>query len=223
MLISMLDEILAEIDQLANREFGTAPRSLSFPLTKSDVHRLFTLARKLIERLQKKDRVRYALLNFYCDWTLHSKIDRSTGGSLVLARIHDVIFSHLKTTDTSSIASDLTAALSFDAVRAELNELIVWHGGRAGMVTQATWNDKVLPEFAEIVSCTPVRIDCRSESILKTIRAKPLKGTSVAEEFVLIKVPTKTLVRNAPEDKVTFCMLITTTDTTKFIVPLVRS
>jgi hypothetical protein len=219
----MTNEILTKIEQLANREIGTKPRSLPYPpLTEAEVQQLFTLTRKLIERVPKIDFDQYALIKFYCDWTLHSKIDQSAEGSKLLERIHDIIFRHLKKTDNSDLASELTTALSFDTARAELNKLIAWHGGQAEIFSQDTWNKEVLPELVEIISSSPVRINSKSITILKSIRNKPLKGTSVVKELDLIKIPSSTFNVKAPENEVMFFMCITMTDTTKLVVPLIH-
>ncbi|MFA5393812.1 MAG: hypothetical protein WC081_03475 [Candidatus Ratteibacteria bacterium] len=219
----MTSEILAKIERLAIREIGIEPRSLPLsPLTEAEVQHLFTLTRKLVERVPRIDFAQYTLINFYCDWSLHSKIDRSEAGSKILARIHDIIFSHLKKPDNSSLASGLTAALSFDVARTELNRLISWHGGRAEIFTKAIWDNEVLPNLVEIISQSPLRIGPRFAAIQKKIKETPLKGTSIVEELALIKIPSRTFNPKASEDEVTFCMRISTTDTTKFVVPLMR-
>lgn len=81
-------------------------------LGEADVQHLFTLARKLIENVPKPDRPKYALLKFYCDWTLHSEIDRSETGAEILAKIHHIFANHLKKTDNSTFSADLSYALA---------------------------------------------------------------------------------------------------------------
>src|SRR2546423_7911209 len=50
--------------------------------TDSTVHRLLALLRELLE--ERKERDKYPLLTMFCDWTLHTGLDRSKAGSGVL-------------------------------------------------------------------------------------------------------------------------------------------
>ncbi len=105
--------------------------------TESEVVHLFVLSRKLIEALggQKE---RFALLRFYCDWIVHSEIDRSAEGALIVEKLNSIVdylgkYRALEATaangtvalcDLAPIRDDLNAALSLDQVRDQLNDLI---------------------------------------------------------------------------------------------------
>lgn len=218
----MKDEIIEKIERIIIRIISARGRSLSFPLTESEVQHFFVLVRKLIEKVSKSDKNQYALINFYCDWTVHSKIDRSKEGAKILTQIHEIIFEHLKKKDNSTLASELTSALSFDLARVQLNKLISRFGGKNDIVEPSFWNKEILPILAEIISKSPLRIKSspRFFTMIQYIRSKPLKRKSVVEEIAIVKIPKKIFYSEKGNDEIIFFMLITTTDTTKFLAPL---
>lgn len=61
--------------------------------TESDTCRLFNIVRKLLEQLPKKDLRKYRQLHFYCDWVVHSLLDRNTAGAKLLERIDEIYWS----------------------------------------------------------------------------------------------------------------------------------
>jgi len=193
------------------------------PLEEAHVQHIFTLARKLIKKVTSTDRNKYSLLNFYCNWTMHTEIDESEEGALVLARIHRIILDQLKKSDNSSMADDITAALSFEQLRTELNALISACGGNHETFSQTKW-DEIIPILAEIISQCPLKIGKKKylSKIAQTIKSQPIKGTSVVEELSIIKVSSITFNPNASADEITYCFCIATTDTTKFVTPIMR-
>lgn len=210
----MTEEIIEKINSIAAR----------LSLEEAHVQHLFTLARKLIERVSVGDRPNYAVLKFYCDWTLHSEIDRSEVGALVLSRIHKIILDNLRKTDNSGMAHDLTNALSLNEARTQLNTLIFQSGGSSNVFSITKWNE-IIPILAEIISRCTLKIGSHSKllKILQLIKSQPLKGASVVEELSIVKIPGVILNPNASREEVTYYFLINTSDTTKFVVPLVKA
>jgi hypothetical protein len=190
------------------------------PLREADVHHLFALARKLIERARSP--ATYALLNFYCDWTLHSEINRSEAGGRILARLHDIIADNLKNTDNARLIAELSGALSLGDVRNELNGLIAQHTGIVETVSVARWR-MMVPILLEIISHTPLKIganNAKLKALARQIRTRPLKGESFVAELAITRVASRLLKNNAPANETTFCMMFTTSDTTKLVVPV---
>lgn len=208
-----IDEVVAKITAIAE-----VPNP-----SEANIQHLFTLARKLVERVPEADRPNYGLVKFYGDWTVHSKIDRSRIGAGVLQRVADIVFDQMKKTDTDKMVRDLTDALSFEKSRQQLNALVARFHGPADLFNADDWR-RVIPILAEIISSTPLAIakENRFKAFLNAIRAKPLKGTSVVEALELVKVPTSVFKKDAPADQITFCIKIETTDTTKIVVPLAK-
>lgn len=222
----MTNEIIDKITRIATREISARGRTLPLsPPSEAEVQHLFTLSRKLIERVPKVERSQYALLKLYCDWTLHSGIDQSKEGAKILSHIHETLIKHLNKTDNQEFSTELSAALSLDTARLEMNVLISRHGGSIETFSQATWNSEIVPVLAEIISHTPLKIGSFPwlTAILEAIKLKPLKGTSVVEELAVIKMPSQLYNDKASENEMTFCLMITTTDTTRIIAPLINS
>jgi len=207
----MKSEIIEKINSIVSRT----------PLEESHVQHLFTLARKLIEKTSEIERKHFSLLKFYCDWTLHSKIDNSKEGALIVAGIHNTMARHLKLDSNESLINDLNSVLSFSKARDQLNKLILESGGEPNLVSLEKWTE-IVAILAEIISHCPLEIgkNPRFSQILKSIHARPLKGTSGVERLSIIKIPKTTFDQTASADEITFNLLIDTTDTTKFVVPL---
>ena len=77
----------------------------------------------------------------------------------------------------------------------------------------------------EVISQTPLKIapkNARLKKLDAEIRAQPIKGTSVVEEVSVVKVASSTLKKDAPTGEITYCMQLTTSDTTKIIAPIAR-
>jgi hypothetical protein len=51
-------------------------------ITESTVHRFMSLLRELLE--ERKERNKYQLLTMFCDWALHTGLDRSKAGGMLL-------------------------------------------------------------------------------------------------------------------------------------------
>jgi hypothetical protein len=150
------------------------------PLREADVQHLFTLLRKLIERVPEAFRSRYTQLKLYCDWTMHSAIDRSLAGANILAQAQEAIVSKLE--ESRDFSDTLTAALSLDAAKDQMNELLTRFGVGA-ILSDATWQQAV-PIVAEIISHCPLKIDSKQrklEDVVKKMKARPIKGRIVEE------------------------------------------
>ena len=207
---AMNNEILYKISRL-----------LAAPMSEADVQHLFTLARKLIGRTPKGDREQFSLLKFYCDWTMHPDIDRSDTGASILADAHNIIADHLQKKDNSTLVADLTAALSLSTVRTQLNNLLMYFGG-APEVDETKWA-AIKPIIVEIIAHCPLKIDPnnrRFASILRAIQSRPLKGNSVLEQLMIVRIPSTTFNPKAPPDEITYCISLRATDTTSIIAPL---
>ena len=57
-------------------------------ISKSTVHRLMALLRELLE--EQNNQRTYPLLRMFCDWTSHTKLDRSKAGNRVLDILDDM-------------------------------------------------------------------------------------------------------------------------------------
>lgn len=208
----MTDEIIVKLDYIASHQ-----------LEEARVQHIFTLARKLIERLPDVEHINYALLKFYCDWTMHSQIDKSKEGALIISRIHDTILDHLSRKDNTDMADDLSRVLSLEELRNQLNNLISRSGGNGETFDKPKWNEAI-PILMEIISQTTLKIGKFPwlSKILAKITSQPLKGTSIVEELSITKIPSLLINPKADKGDITYCFFINTTDTTKFIIPVTK-
>jgi len=211
----MTNEILEKIRKIINKP----------SLSEADVQHLFNLSRKLIEQLPRADKSNFALLKFYCDWTVHSKIDKSAEGAMIIERVHTIVNDHMGNKDNSLMPAELTTALSLDEAKSQLNNLLRVSGqeGDRLSIDDNQWRP-IKIHLVEVVSNCPLRIDV-SKKWLKSISDKmtPIKGRFVVEEVAVIKIPRKTLYPAAGQDELIYCIRLTLSDTTCIIAPLVSN
>jgi len=210
----MTNEILEKIERI-----------IRTPLpSESDINHLFTLIRKLIERLRGSDKRNFALLKFYCDWVLHSEIDKSSEGAMIIERVHAIINDHMRRNDSGQIPADLTAALSLNEVRSQLNNLLQLSEPGIGLsVDNEQWR-VIIIQLVEIISHCPLRIDKSKwwlTEILDKITAKPIKDKAIVEEVAVIKISKQVFSPRAKEDELVYCIMLTLSDTTHIIAPLI--
>ena len=196
---------------------------LSGHFPEAEVQHLFTLFRKLLERIKPSERAKFYLLNFYCDWTLHSAIDRSQGGAEILLKMHGILHDHLQRTDNSSFGHDVSAAMSLTVARDQAIALLKRFGGYNVQITPKKWHEIVVV-LAEIISHCPIKLnrkDKRFAQYLKAAEAKPLRNNSIVEEVQIVKVPSKQFDAKAPDGEITYCVKLTTSELINIITPLV--
>jgi len=210
----MTNELLAKIRRILETR---AP-------SESDVHHLFSLSRKLIEQLSLLSKKKnFALLAFYSDWTVHSNIDRSFEGAILIERMHAIINDHMKRDDNSAISGDLTAALSFDETRIQLSNLIrEFDPGTTFSIDRVCWRPIVI-QLIEIISDCPLKIGS-THKLLKSVReriaARPIKGRAVIDQVAIVKFPRTIFYPKAEQGDFIFCIELTLSDTTRIVAPL---
>lgn len=213
----MNNEVIQKIENIARAQ-----------LTESQVSHLFVLARKLIERVPKQNRSNFALLKFYCDWTMHSEIDRSKAGAQIIERIHNIIYNHIKKKDNANLLPELGSTLSMNTAREQLNQLVNQfrtlnvYDENQNLFSETRWRE-LIPLWAEIVTHIPLRINRERKNLLNILDAiikYPLKGTSVVDEIKIVRLPREVFPDSKIEYQQIFCFMITTTDTTHIIAPL---
>src|SRR5208282_4188147 len=160
-----------------------------------EVQHLFNLSRKLIERLPEATAEQFALLKFYCDWTAHSKIDRSAEGALVVERLHSIVNAHMKRRDNSTMVADLTAALSLDKIHDQLNDLLHLFDGEIGFsIDDIQWR-RIVVQLLEVITHSPLKIAGAKKSLMRVrerIKATPIKGRAIVEQVAIVKIPRST-------------------------------
>lgn len=96
-------------------------------VTLSTVHRLMALVRELLE--ERRGRKQYPVLAMFCDWSLHSRLDRSPAGTELLDLL-DEVWANSQQVDQQ--VQSLVSQLSPQALRAELilllRSALIWPG-----------------------------------------------------------------------------------------------
>jgi hypothetical protein len=160
------------------------------PLNEPAVQHILVLARKLTERVPALQIHKYPLLKFYCDWTLHSKIDRSEAGGQVLAQLHKIIADEIEQPgDLGKFTQSLSAAMSLGQVRADLNEIVRQFGGPHETVTMKRWPE-MARTIAEIISNVPLGLDgggSKLRAIAQGIQSSPIRGGSNVTSLAIVR------------------------------------
>jgi hypothetical protein len=93
--------------------------------TQADVNYIMTETRKLLERLNLMGQ--HDDLVFFCDWTVHSKLDRSKAKAIV-AEFDTVILEVARTLSHTPFTERLKRIVSLDLLRDELRSVFTTHG-----------------------------------------------------------------------------------------------
>jgi len=191
--------------------------------TESDVHHLFGLARKLIDSLPQERQTDFSFLRFYCNWTAHPEIDQSAEGAMIVEKMNALISGHMKRDNASEIPDELTAALSLDETRIQLQELIrTFDPEPVLIIDRACWRP-IVNQLLEIVSHCPLKIDAKRkwlEPIRERIEATPIKGRVVVEQVAIVKVPSTTFDPKAAPNDFIFFTELTLSNTTRIRAPV---
>ncbi len=188
-------------------------------LEEADVVHLFTLARKLFERLPASDRARLTLLKFYSDWTLHPELDRSHEAGSLLEKAHHILRRHLMdSSNNARFSDDVTAAFSLDELKNQFNYLLKSFAPSQNLRIDRRWQE-IIFWLAEIVSNCPLAIG--SVSPIRTrMEATPLPRGDIVERLDIVSLPSSTMYPTAPPGQTMFCIRLTLSDTTQIITPL---
>jgi hypothetical protein len=65
----------------------------------------------------------YPTLSFYCDWVLHSELDRNPKAHALLCELDRALVSILKETDMTKVTSEISNVLSIDKLRKDIISL----------------------------------------------------------------------------------------------------
>jgi hypothetical protein len=186
---------------------------------------LLSLARKLIERVPALQVRQFSVLKFYCDWSLHSKIDRSEAGGTLLAKLHDIVSADLDSPGSiQAFVADLGRALSLDQVRDDLNAIVRQFGGPGETAGIDKWRSLV-PIIVEIVSNVPLTNgggSSRLKAIAQGMQSRPLRGSmSVIESLAIVR--NSQIEKTSQDPNVAFWLELATSlnnGTLKFRAPL---
>lgn len=126
----------ASVDRLRD----TLAKASGQPLALEQISRIAQLSRHIVEEESAKHRL--PVLQLYCNWLLHAKIDQSAAADDILASIDDIFFVRQKITTLSP--QNVQSAMGFDILRSQLASLLQSHGLPDELVTNgARWKEFV--------------------------------------------------------------------------------
>jgi hypothetical protein len=127
----------ASVDRLRDT-FANASGQL---LTLEYISRIAQLLRHVVQEESAKQRL--PVLQLYCYWLLHPKIDQSATADNILATIDDIFFVRQRVTTLSP--QNVQSAMGFGILRSQLGSLLQSHGLPDELVTNdARWKEFVL-------------------------------------------------------------------------------
>lgn len=196
-------------------------------LSESDIFYLFNLARKLLEYLPLNVRKDFALLKFYCDWMVHSTIDRSSVGGLIIEEIQSTINRHINGNNNAQFTADLSSNLSLEKMFMEFNKFL----DSCGLMNTDYCKENSSGAFVgidfvhlvpEILSPFPLRINSTKGNlipILRRMEQNRITDKAVVKEIAIIKLPQTVFWPNS-ENCEAHSIEITLSDTTRIIAPI---
>lgn len=131
-------------------------------MNKEDVCYLMVWIRKRLERLDRKEQNKYSLLRLFCDWTLHSKIDKSPQALKILKELNSSLaafnFEKKDRDKFYALINRLSTTVSFSRFRKELILFLpVGHLSRSFIEDDEHWKP-FLNFLTEIISGAPLKL-----------------------------------------------------------------
>lgn len=193
-------------------------------LSESDVVYTLSLIRKIIEKHEEKQK--FSLLNFYCDWVLHSSITRSPSGLEMLRKIQETIIVD-GSIDPLLLSGKITSILSFYTLRKELEAFLEEFNLPLDIIKKIEMWAKFIFSIVEIVREYPLSfLDYKKykeiEKIYNDMKEKPIKPDMWIEELSLTKVNFSSILKKRLlDDKEVPCWKLKMSETTTMIGPLI--
>lgn len=182
-------------------------------ISESDVSYSMSLIRKTIEDLSENDKEKFVILNFFCDWCLHAKIDKSIPGMEILQRMNEILVNEKNYGDVNG---EMKKTISFEVLRNELKGILQFIKLPTDVVTNdGKWGNFLLNLIEIILDC-PLKFPAELKKIkkIKNIYDKnannPLKKGMWVVEIKITKIHPCIYLE------------ILTSDTTRIVTPIYK-
>ncbi|MFA4967124.1 MAG: hypothetical protein WC624_02785 [Candidatus Margulisiibacteriota bacterium] len=185
---------------------------------------LMTLIRKRIEHMSQAEKSSYFVLNFYCTWTVHVKIDKSKLAMNILKEINQWV-NDLKASNNPDLIKGLSEVIAFPRFRKELLVFLSTLNLPTNLASDDTKWNSFLRLVIDIIHACPLQFpEIKTgiiEQIYNAIKATPIKtGMWVESISIFNRDEISSITNNAPPDLSPYFLRILTSDTTSIIVPL---
>ena len=180
----------------------------------SIVVHFLTLIRKELELLDESDRESFNVLKFYCDWALHSVIDRSKPGSSIISNINQTIniYQHAPSND------ELIRAISIllvNSLKSQLSKFLYKNLIQTSIMNDQTqWKHFSIVLFS-ILENTRV---CLHSTHKQYLMNNPIKQGMWICEIKIVKQDFHDVL--SPRYEPIYALDLLTSDTTRIIIPL---
>jgi hypothetical protein len=212
----MRDEIDKKIDSLLTKGVS---------LSESEVSHLLTLIRKYLEQLDNIKRVKFTLLNFFCDWALHIEIDHSIPAMEILKNLNDTLVRMKNSTVSDELLNGITSVISFLDLQKQLEDFFLMIGLQSKSLSgREEWLNFIRNYIEIVLNCPlvlPAKINKKIQPFYDAISTNPLKPGMWVVGFAISR-PDKTVFAGTKAAFYTkfLSLVILTSDTTRIIVPL---
>ncbi len=195
------------------------------PHSESETAHLMVLVRKYLDQLEDNN---FFTLRFFCDWSVHSEIERSLPAMELLKQLNAKIVELKDTPDNDLLRIETTEIVSFKKLKEELNRFFEEIGIEDNYtIDEEKWKIFVV-SFVDIISDCPLILSDprkykKAKEIYDEIVANPIgKGAHVsglAISYVNDSIfkGDKNLSTGA-----TLCLVLLLSDTTRIVIPLTR-
>lgn len=193
--------------------------------TKLDEHQtrsLMVLIRKELELIQDREKKQFLILNLFCNWSAHTKIDQSISGLRTLARINDALVRVKEAPDNNTILIEMTKAIGFSDLRSELSSFLKYIDINEAISDQLwkTFLDNLIEIIRDVSLTFPLTRELKppERKIYEQITSNTIKPRAGVMMVVLSSVDYGKLgAKNIGE---ILCLLARMEDTTTIVVPL---
>ena len=194
------------------------------PLIESEASHLLTLVRKTIEHMDYKEKAKYPILRFYCDWALHIKIDRSPAGLEIIKKLNSTIVKYKNVPDNDLIIEKISKVISLQKLRSETKKLFKSAELPLNFVTDNQKWGQFLDLLVEILLDCKVVLPKRSKKtkeLYKSLISRPIKKGVYVVGFKLTKIDKSVFEKKPVASGISWvCLDITTSNTTHLVIPL---
>lgn len=184
-------------------------------LSESECVHVLSLFRQKIE--ESKTKSTFAHVKFFCDWSLHHKIDRSLAGSTVIVNINKAL-SDNRHNDTDTVIKEVSAQF-IGKFKEQMKDFL----NKNSLTSDIIHNDYQWKEFLK----TMLEIISQKQVILikekheKEVSENSLKEEMWPTEISISKIdPDSPREMNPTPDKAIFCLKVLTSDSTVIYIPI---
>ena len=196
-------------------------------ISEDQVRSLMILVRKRLELLTDSERLNYLVLNLFCNWCAHIKIDQSNSGLRIIARVNDTLVAVKDLKDSNEIQLELSKSFGYVSLRRELL-LFLTNIGLIPYVEVSTMGNDIWGHFIthllEIIRDVPLEfpslnsLDKTKQKIYDQIAHNSIRPGAGIIAMKITKVDYSKMGLKDTGELLSLC--ISLEDTTTIVVPL---